>query len=108
MYKISFYVPEADAENVKQAMFDAGAGRFGQYDHCAWQTLGNGQFRPLPGSTPHLGEHNRIHREPEYQVEMVCQDDLLEGVIRALYKAHPYEQPAYAVWKIWQLDHVHD
>ncbi len=60
MYKISFYVPEPDANQVKEAMFAAGAGVLGAYDHVAWQTLGTGQFRPLNGSNPSIGELNEI------------------------------------------------
>ena len=52
MYKISVYVPENSVEKVKQALFDAGAGRIGNYDSCCWQTAGIGQFRPLENSNP--------------------------------------------------------
>ncbi|MEQ8952612.1 MAG: NGG1p interacting factor NIF3, partial [Gammaproteobacteria bacterium] len=56
LYKIEFYVPESHLEQVKSAMFAAGAGRAGEYDSCAWQTLGQGQFRGLEGSSPYLGQ----------------------------------------------------
>jgi hypothetical protein len=49
LLKIEFYVPETHLEQVKSAMFSAGAGRVGDYDCCAWQTLGQGQFRPQDG-----------------------------------------------------------
>ena len=51
-----FYVPTANAETVKNAVFEAGGGRIGNYDRCCWQTTGTGQFRPLAGSQPFLGE----------------------------------------------------
>jgi len=105
MVKVTFYVPDSHVEAVKQAMFDAGAGKIGPYDHCAWQCKGTGQFRPLPGSQPHLGQTLQIHHEIEWQVEMVCEDHLLEVCIDALHKAHPYETPAYAAWPIWQRSH---
>ena len=60
MYKISFYVPENYIEQVKNALFDAGAGRIGDYSHCAWETKGIGQFMPLPGSDAFIGETNRL------------------------------------------------
>ncbi|MBT8138460.1 MAG: NGG1p interacting factor NIF3 [Gammaproteobacteria bacterium] len=102
MYKISFYVPEAALEHVKQAMFDAGAGRIGNYDSCAWQTLGEGQFRPLQGSNPALGEVGSVENLLEFKVEMVCADDKLKAAIGALCAAHPYEEPAYQYWKVNQ------
>ncbi|OGO91907.1 MAG: NGG1p interacting factor NIF3 [Coxiella sp. RIFCSPHIGHO2_12_FULL_44_14] len=100
MYKISFYVPTTHLDSVKETLFSAGAGRVGLYDHCAWQTLGTGQFRPLPGSDPTIGQHHVIEQVEEYLVEMVCEDHCLKIVLDTLVKAHPYETPAYAAWKI--------
>ncbi|MEH6542063.1 MAG: hypothetical protein V7748_18580, partial [Halopseudomonas sp.] len=53
MYKLCFFVPASHVEQVKQAVFAAGAGRLGNYDSCSWQVLGQGQFRPLSGSEPY-------------------------------------------------------
>jgi len=97
MYKICFYVPIDQVESVKNAMFQAGAGKIGNYSCCAWQILGEGQFMPLAGSNPYIGEQNRIEKEQEYKVEMVCADEYIKPVIAALRKTHPYEQPAYQV-----------
>ena len=102
MYKITFYVPEAHLNPVKQAMFDQGAGKIGSYDCCAWQTKGTGQYRPLEGSNPFAGEKNQIANEEEYLVEMVCTDDLIDTVIAALLKTHPYETVAYSAWKTYE------
>lgn len=97
LLKIEFYVPETHVEQVKSAMFSAGAGRVGDYDCCAWQTLGQGQFRPLGGSDPFLGNHGQVERVNEYKVEMVCMQELQAEVITALKSAHPYEEVAYCV-----------
>ncbi|MGI9286142.1 MAG: NGG1p interacting factor NIF3, partial [Pseudomonadales bacterium] len=56
MFKLCFYVPGENLEAVKSAVFAAGAGRVGDYENCCWQVLGEGQFRPLEGSQPHIGE----------------------------------------------------
>ena len=100
MYKITFYVPSDAAEAVKQAMFAAGAGRIGAYDCCSWQCSGQGQFRPLVGSTPTIGRQGEITRLEELQVEMVCDDACIAATIEALRAAHPYETPAFAYWRI--------
>lgn len=100
MYKLCFYVPETHLEIVKDAVFAAGAGQIGDYDHCCWQVLGQGQFRPLEGSNPFLGQRGWIEQVSEYKVEMVCDDYLIEAVMDALYAAHPYEEPAYDVIKL--------
>lgn len=97
MYKIIFYVPLNDCERVKEAVFAAGAGRIGNYERCAWQVKGEGQFCPKAGSHPHIGEHDKLERIEEYKVELVCEDDRLASAIAALKKAHPYEEPAYQV-----------
>ena len=76
-------------------MFEAGAGRVGNYDYCAWQTRGEGQFRPLDGSTPFLGNQGQIETVIEYKLELVCEEPCLKAVIAALKRAHPYEEVAY-------------
>ncbi|MGB1747719.1 MAG: NGG1p interacting factor NIF3 [Pseudohongiellaceae bacterium] len=95
MYKIELYVPESHLDAVKTAMFEAGAGRVGNYDCCAWQTRGEGQFRPLNGSTPFLGNQGQIETVIEYKLELVCEETCLKAVIAALKRAHPYEEVAY-------------
>jgi hypothetical protein len=97
MYKLGFYVPESHLESVKEALFAAGAGRIGQYDHCCWQVLGQGQFRPLPGSAPALGQHGRLEQVAEWRVELVCATPVLNEVLAALRLSHPYEEPAFDV-----------
>ncbi len=97
MLKLSFYVPESHLEEVKQAVFAAGAGRIGNYDSCCWQTRGQGQFRALEGSTPYLGQQGQVETVEEYKVEMVCEEALIRDVVAALKDAHPYEEPAYDV-----------
>lgn len=100
MYKICFYVPTTHVEQVKTAIFESGAGRIGDYDSCCWQTLGQGQFRPLPGSQPFIGVQNEVEKVEEYKVELVCEDELIKAVLQALLTAHPYEEPAYDVWPL--------
>jgi hypothetical protein len=97
MVSLIFYVPESDLEKVKDALFAAGAGKIGNYDHCCWQTRGTGQFRPLEGSNPAIGQQNRVETVEEWKVEMVCEEELVDEAIRALKEAHPYETPAFLV-----------
>ncbi|CAN0604364.1 unnamed protein product, partial [Ectocarpus sp. 12 AP-2014] len=74
MYKICYFVPESHLEETKSALFGAGAGRIGDYDCCAWQSLGQGQFRPLAGSQPFIGQQGQVEKVSEYKVELVCED----------------------------------
>ncbi|WGV18937.1 NGG1p interacting factor NIF3 [Pseudomonas putida] len=100
MYKLAFFVPASHVEVVKAAVFAAGGGRIGGYDHCAWQTLGQGQFRPLDGSQPYLGQTGQVEVVEEWKVELVVADDLIAQVVAALKQSHPYETPAYEVWRL--------
>ncbi|ADP97004.1 YqfO family protein [Marinobacter adhaerens] len=103
MYKMCYFVPETHVEKTKQALFDAGAGRIGDYDSCAWQCLGRGQFRPLEGSDPFLGHAGEIEAVNEYKVELVCADELIKDALAALKQAHPYEEPAYEIYRMEEL-----
>jgi hypothetical protein len=100
MYKLCVYIPEAQLESVKRALFDAGAGRIGLYSDCCWQVLGSGQFRPGEGSEPFIGCQGEVQQVPEYRVEMVCAEDAVDAVIAALRASHPYEEPAFDLLKV--------
>lgn len=100
MYKLAFFVPPSHLDVVKAAVFAAGGGHLGDYDQCAWQTLGRGQFRPLEGSQPFIGQAGQLEQLEEWKVELVVTDDLIAQVIGALKQSHPYETPAYDVWRL--------
>ena len=106
MYRINVYIPESHLEQVKQAMFEAGAGRMGHYDSCCWQTKGEGQFRPLDGNNAFIGSTGQVESVQEYKVEMVCTSSLIRQVIKSMIKAHPYEEPAYDIYKGLKLDDI--
>lgn len=103
MYKLAVFIPESHLEQVKSAMFQAGAGRIGNYDQCCWQSKGQGQFRALSGSNPYIGSQGEVEYVDEYKVELVCDDALLVGVIEAMKSSHPYEEPAYDVIQLVDL-----
>lgn len=100
MHKLAFFVPPSHLDVVKAAVFAAGGGRIGGYDQCAWQTLGQGQFRPLDDSQPFIGQAGEVERLEEWKVELVVADDLIAQVVDALRQSHPYETPAYEVWRL--------
>jgi hypothetical protein len=100
MYQISFYVPETHLEVVKNALFDAGAGKWGNYDRCSFEYSGFGQFRALKGSHPFLGQEGKLERVSEVKVELICEEVALKAAIDSLKAHHPYETPAYFVTKI--------
>ena len=100
MFKLCFFVPDSHLETVKTALFQAGAGRVGRYDQCCWQVLGHGQFRPLPGSDPHIGNTGALERLEEWKVELVVEAHRIQAAVAALKATHPYETPAYEVYRL--------
>lgn len=97
MYKLVVFVPEDHAEAVKEAIFAAGAGRQGNYEACCWQSSGAGQFRPMAGSQPFIGNQGELERVAELRVETLCSAEVLGPVLVALRDAHPYEEPAFDI-----------
>jgi len=104
MYQLCVYVPESHLEELKTALFDEGAGKIGDYDSCAWDTEGVGQFRPLEGSRAFVGEIGEVERVREYKVEMVCDEKYIKAILKKLLEVHPYETPAYHVYEIKTLE----
>ena len=103
MYKITFYAPVSHVEQVKNALFAAGAGKIGKYSSCAWQVLGEGQFMPLKGNNAFIGSTDQLEKTTEYKVELVCDTQHIHLAIDALKKSHPYEEPAYQVIKLEEM-----
>lgn len=100
-YKLETYVPEAFVESVKEALALAGAGKFGDYDHCFWQSSGLGEFRPLESSNPFIGKAGgEVEHVREIKIETICSADNRKAVVAALKEAHPYECCAYYLFPV--------
>ena len=91
------YVPVAHTEAVLAALFAAGAGQLGDYRECAFVAAGTGQFRPLSGARPTVGEVGRLEYVAEHRIELVVDRGRRDAVVAALRAAHPYEEPAFHV-----------
>ncbi len=108
MFKLVFFVPAQYAEEVKNAVFRTGAGKYELYDHCSWETNGTGQFRPTDKATPFIGQIGEVERVEELRVEVLCRPETVRPAIEALIAAHPYEEPAYEVFQVWQITDLPD
>ncbi|MBO7570890.1 MAG: Nif3-like dinuclear metal center hexameric protein [Bacteroidales bacterium] len=98
--KIAVYVPQQQVEVVRQAMFLAGAGTIGNYDECSFNVDGTGTFRAGEGCNPFVGAIGERHHENEVKVEVVCPSYLQSKVVSAMLKVHPYEEPAFDIYRI--------
>lgn len=93
--KLEVYVPVDSAENLKNALFEAGAGNIGFYDECSFSINGNGTFRPLEGSNPVTGTQNEREKANEVLLSVIFEDYKKHQIFFAMKQNHPYEEVAY-------------
>lgn len=93
--KLVVFVPQSDKENVLQAMFDAGAGKIGNYAECSFSGEGLGTFKPLEHANPYIGDIGKRKVEEESKVEVLVESFQANEIISAMKKSHPYEEVAY-------------
>jgi hypothetical protein len=98
--KLVWFVPADALDATREAVFEAGGGRIGDYTRCSWYTAGTGTFLGGEGTEPALGERGREEHVPEVRVETVVPEGRIRDVIVALTLAHPYEEPAYDLYPL--------
>jgi hypothetical protein len=98
--KLVWFVPADALDATRDAVFDAGAGRIGDYERCSWYTAGTGTFFGTAGTQPAIGESGEEEHVPELRVETVVPGERIDDVVAALRSAHPYEEPAYDVYSL--------
>ncbi|OBA71158.1 Nif3-like dinuclear metal center hexameric protein [Mycobacterium sp. 1554424.7] len=94
------YVPRENADAVREAVFQAGAGHIGDYSHCSWSVSGIGQFLPHEGASPAIGSVGSVERVPEDRFEVVAPARARAAVLAAMRAAHPYEEPAFDIFAL--------
>jgi len=100
LIKLSVFVPEAHAENLRATIFNSGAGVIGNYDYCSFNTQGTGTFRGNEESNPFSGRKGDIRYEKEVRIETIFPVHLKDRVIKAMLYAHPYEEVAYDLYPL--------
>jgi hypothetical protein len=98
--KLVVFVPREALDAVREALFAAGAGRIGGYEHCSWYTEGTGTFLGGKGTSPSVGQAGREERVAELRLETVFPAERQDAVLDALRRAHPYEEPAFDVYEL--------
>lgn len=100
LLKLVTYIPEDHIDKVTDAVFEAGAGVIGDYDKCSFNSNGFGSFRGGESTDPFVGEKGKIHLEREIRFETILLSHLKDAVVKALIKAHPYEEVAYDLYAL--------
>ncbi len=98
--KLVWFVPREALAATRDAVFEAGAGRIGDYERCSWYAAGTGTFLGGEGTDPSVGQRGREERVAELRVETIVPAELVAQVVAALRAAHPYEEPAFDVYPL--------
>ncbi len=103
-YKLVVFVPIKSVAKVSNAVFAAGAGAIGNYSHCGFGAAGAGTFLPQEGAKPAIGRKGKLEKVPEIRFETIVPAEKLNEVTAAMKNAHPYETPAFDVFKLYDTE----
>jgi hypothetical protein len=98
--KIVTFVPSENADAVRDAIGQAGAGQIGEYGFCSYTVNGVGRFLPSENANPHIGQSGELEAVDEERIEVVCDRDKAKQVIAAMKSAHPYEEVAFDIYPL--------
>ncbi|MCX6738115.1 MAG: hypothetical protein NTY11_01710 [Candidatus Parcubacteria bacterium] len=104
-YKIITTIPEKDADMIREVIGKAGGGKIGNYDFCSSSIKGIGRFRALEGSNPTIGEVSKLNQVEEERIEITCDEEVLQQVVKAIKENHPYEEPIIDIYPLEDLDY---
>ena len=95
--KLTTFVPNEQAAEVRKALFEAGGGSIGNYDNCSFNLKGEGSFKPNAEANPVIGKRGKVHLEAETQISLIYPAHVERKLMQALFSAHPYEEVAYEI-----------
>jgi dinuclear metal center YbgI/SA1388 family protein len=102
--KLFTFVPADKAEQVRQAVFAAGAGSIGNYSECSFNVMGEGTYKAGEDAHPYAGEIGKRHFENEVKLEVILPSYLEAKIVAAMKAAHPYEEVAYDVMSLSNMN----
>lgn len=97
LFKLFTYVPVSHVQQVRTALYTAGAGEIGEYAQCSFSSMGTGTFLPKQGTNPFIGDEGQLQEVQEAKLEVIFPKYLANKVVKALLQAHPYEEVAYDI-----------
>ena len=103
MKKIVVYVPLSHSDQVREAIGKAGGGKLGKYSFCSFSTRGTGRFKPEDGASPHIGKVGKLESVEEERIEVSVEDNLVQSIVSAIKKVHPYEKVALDVYNLEKI-----
>ncbi len=103
--KLVTYCPATNAEAVRNALLEAGAGIIGNYSHCSFSSTGDGTFKPCDKANPVIGSIGELHTQAEIKIEVRYPIYNEKNILTALHKSHVYEEIVYDIHTLeneWQ------
>jgi hypothetical protein len=103
LVKLVIFVPEENADEVRQALGEAGAGKIGEYSFCSYSVKGVGRFIPNDKADPHIGSADKMEAVDEERIEVACEKDQAAKIIEVIKKIHPYEEVVIDIYPMLSL-----
>lgn len=103
LVKLVVFVPEENADKVRQALGEAGAGKIGEYSFCSFSVKGVGRFKPSDNANPHIGEAGKLELVDEERIEVACEKEIAAEIIEVIKKVHPYEEVVIDIYPMLSL-----
>lgn len=103
LVKLVVFVPEENADEIRQALGEAGAGKIGEYSFCSYSIKGVGRFKPSDKANPHIGSADKLEAVDEERIEVACEKDQAAEIIKVIKRAHLYEEVVIDIYPMLSL-----
>lgn len=103
LVKLVVFVPEENADEVREALGNAGAGQIGEYSYCSYSVKGTGRFRPSDKANPHIGSSGKLEEVNEERIEVACEKKQAKKIIEVIKQVHPYEEVVIDIYSMLSL-----
>jgi hypothetical protein len=104
LVKLVVFVPEENADQVRKALGEAGAGKIGNYTFCSFSIKGIGRFKPSEGANPRIGNVGELEEVNEERIEVACEKDQVAEIIKVIKRVHPYEEVVIDIYPMLSLE----
>jgi len=103
LVKLIVFVPEENADEVRNALGEAGAGKIGEYSFCSYSIKGVGRFKPSDSAHPHIGSAGKLEAVNEERIEVACEKEQAREIIDVIKDVHPYEEVVIDIYPMLSL-----
>jgi hypothetical protein len=104
LVKLVVFVPEENADAVRQALGEAGAGKIGDYTFCSYSIKGVGRFKPGDEANPHIGSAGKLEAVDEERIEVACEKNQVPDILKVIKDVHPYEEVVIDIYPMLSLE----